>query len=613
MHTLALRSLNPWRLSLAVVLVLLASRALAAPGGELDAAFGDHGRIDLDMGNTSFSGAVSQQDDGKLLFAGRQSKASGGNDFAVLRLNPDGSVDNTFGKNGIATVDFNNSATATKVAVQPDGRILVVGSAEMGASKLDFALARLNADGTMDSTFGNHGLATLDLGGSDDAITDVVLLQNGMFVVVGSTFRNSILSAVFARFGMNGTLDSAFGTGPIAGTVIVNAGQASELSSVLPFAMIKQADGRLVACGSYVFGISGWGDAADALAIRVNTDGSLDQDFGTNGVSRIQTSGGSGAESCVAMPDGRLVLLVRYHPALVRLLPDGTLDAAFGLGGISSIADDTGAAMASTVIPLTDGTLAVSGAVVFGTPQSVNGEYGDLFVAHLDAEGRLDAAFGDNGVTMVPLGFYGFLSVFGSARRQGLIEQPNHELIVAGAGHEGSLVLARIDPAGSGSNGFARFEVMSAAVAEDSGSVVVTVKRTGGSTGPLTVDYATRPGTATAPGDFTAVSGTLTWPSGDMTPKSITVPISSDTAAEATEQFAVMLSNSTGGLASGELSVSITESPPVYSGSGNGARGGDSGGGGGLGLGELAALALISSLAILRRRRCSLSGASRAS
>jgi hypothetical protein len=119
-----------------------------------------------------------------------------------------------------------------------------------------------------------------------------------------------------------------------------------------------------------------------------------------------------------------------------------------------------------------------------------------------------------------------------------------------------------VDPAGSGNAGFAGWTYTSDSVAERTGNVVVGVRRTGGSTGELSVDYNTVAGTAVAPGDFTPTFGTLTWPSGDVDPKSITVPITSDSTAENDEYFTIALTNSTNGLAASEFRATITEMAP---------------------------------------------------
>ncbi|MDH4261377.1 MAG: delta-60 repeat domain-containing protein, partial [Gammaproteobacteria bacterium] len=293
--------------------LLCAGRAYGAPQGELDATFGENGRLVIQVAGGQFGRAILQQPaDGKLLFPGYSNRSDGGNDFAVLRLDSDGTVDGTFGMNGTATVDFGSAdAVATRLAVQSDNKILVAGSA--GGV---LALTRLNSHGAIDSTFGSNGLVTVDLGGVADSLSDITLLANGQFIVLGTTYANGSGDAVFARFGANGVLDTTFGTGPVAGVTIIGVnGKNDELN-----AMIRQADGKLVACGTTVHIDNGVDYSSDMLAVRVNADGSADGSFGSNGVSQIDDPAShSNAQTCAVMRDGSLMLAgFRGEPGSIK-------------------------------------------------------------------------------------------------------------------------------------------------------------------------------------------------------------------------------------------------------------------------------------------------------
>jgi uncharacterized delta-60 repeat protein len=217
--------------------------ALAAPGGELDATFGKNGRLTIQ--EASFGGAILQQPDGKLLvLAGYAASSTGSLDFAVLRLHPDGSRDESFGTSGRVMIDFAGSYDyVTRLALQPDGKIIAAG-ASTGATGSDFALARFNPDGSIDVTFDGDGLVTLDLGGDYEGVEGILLLENGQFVITGTTYADSNpnIYITFARFDNDGALDSTFGTGPIAGTTLIDAGG-------VPFWITRQPDGKFVACG----------------------------------------------------------------------------------------------------------------------------------------------------------------------------------------------------------------------------------------------------------------------------------------------------------------------------------------------------------------------------
>ena len=578
-----------------------AARAACAPQGELDATFGENGRMLIEIANSKFGLSISRQPaDGKLLFPGYYGGDIDTQDFAVLRLNSDGSPDTSFGVHGIAIVDFGNfDAAATRLAIQPDGRIIVAGSASVRAGLIDFALARLNRDGAIDSTFGDGGLVTLDLGGANDSISDIMLLQSGQIVVVGTTDANGEQDGTFLRLGSNGALDPTFGAGPVAGmTTIGVEDRTDEL-----FSLIGQPDGKFVACGA----ASDYSDLVyqgDMLAIRINADGSADTTFGTGGVSRTAAGQSfSNAQGCAAMPDGKIVLAGfsgepgDVKPTLVRLSPDGVPDTTFGNGGISRITVGHSAWM-QAIIRLDDQTLGVTG---FTSPLAGTDLPTDLFLARIDADsGLLNPNFGDQGVTIVD---FGTLSRAPRIESSDLAALADGKLVAVGNSSSASLSLARLDLSNTGNAGFAGL-VSTAAGAAEGRDLVIMVRRTGGGTGQLSVDYSTIAASATAPGDMTAVSGTLTWQDGDTAPKSIIVPIIDDGIAEGMERFSVELSGSSSGLAASQFVVDIAANDNDRgSGGGDGTGSHTEGGGGTVGAGGLIALALIWVLAMRQRRR----------
>jgi hypothetical protein len=214
---------------------------------------------------------------------------------------------------------------------------------------------------------------------------------------------------------------------------------------------------------------------------------------------------------------------------------------------------------------------------------NVSGIPTDMYFARVDpGNGLLDKSFGNNGVTIVDFGLENQ-----AAWSEGLavIQQMNGKLVAVGNKAGSGIALARVDPAGTGNAGFAGFVETSASVSEGTAELVLSVRRTGGSTGELSVDYDTVAGTATTPSDFTPSFGTLRWTSGDMDPKSIRVPITDDNVEEGNENFTIVLSNSSGGLAASEFLVTIKDkvtapSPPPSGGGGSPPR--PSSGGGGL-------------------------------
>lgn len=586
-----------------------AGPAFGAPGGELDATFGENGRLTIHLSEHSVGWPIAQQPDGRLLVGGA-TLSDGVADFVVVRLNADGSRDNSFGTNGVVTVDFFGlEDVATNFAVQPDGKIVAAGWTDVGPVDVnyDFALVRLNPDGTVDNSFGINadGRVTLDLGGGDESISGMVLLDNGQIVVTGISDVGGDYDAVFARFNADGSLDATFGTNAsIPGTTLVDSNGSHDQ----PFWLTRLLDGKFIGCGlSGPTPYSAIG--GDMFATRVNADGSVDAGYGVNGVAIVETPANLGMGiglTCVALEDGSgNTVLAGFNGdpgmadlALARLGENGTPVTTFGNGGQTSI-DLGGTEIVQTIVLLSDGSLGLT-----GLTQTLDDNIpSDMYVARVDPDtGSLDPAFGNDGVTIVDFGVGGEPSM---AEGLGLIEQADGKLVALGTsfslnGADG-LALARVDPNGVGSVGFAGFVETSATVAEGTANVMVTVRRTGGSTGDLTVDYSTVDGTALSPGDFTASSGTLTWVSGDVTPQTITIPITNDSAVENFEGFTIVLSNATGNaLAASEVSVTVTDSdtaPPPPPGGGGG------GGGGATGIELLALLTMLSAGALRRRRR----------
>lgn len=522
--------------------------ALAGPG-ELDATFGENGRVAITLAGPSFGGGGAQQADGRLLIVGGTFTSQDDLDIAVLRLNTDGTLDGAFGTGGVATADFGGTfEEAYVLLLQGDGKMVAVGQST-DFSQFVIALARFNADGSVDATFGTNGRVTLDLGGTDDYALGAVLQPDGRIVVAGASDVNGDYDMAIARFNADGSLDTTFGTN---GSVLVDSDGRHDQANWLT----RQPDGKLIACGH------GGPEPYNALgsdmeAVRLNADGSLDVTFGTNGVATVVNGTQLGmALGCAALSDGMTVLSgFSGSPgaadlALARLAGDGTLDTTFGSGGQSHL--DLGKTdIAQQVMLLSDGKLGVSGL----TEDGDDGDPTDLFIARINADGTIDPTFGRNGVTIADFGSTGVSSdVFPG----GVFAQADGKLVAVGTAFEEAIAIARVDPAGAGSIGVVGLVETSAAVAEGTASVVLTARRTGGSVGAIDIDVGFANGTALSPGDYTGTSVVLSWADGDTTDQTITIPITDDTVVESAESFGVTLSTSTAGLALAATEATIT-------------------------------------------------------
>ncbi|HIK16051.1 MAG TPA: cadherin-like domain-containing protein [Leptolyngbyaceae cyanobacterium M33_DOE_097] len=335
--------------------------------GSLDTSFRTDGKVTTDFGNSDFGYSVTMQPDGKLVVAGWVYNATTSNrDFGLSRHNPDGSLDATFGAGGRVTTDFGQDDEAYSVALQPDGKLVVVGRTYNPSTfNWDFGLSRYNADGSLDTTFGMGGRVTTDFGHSDEAFS-VALQPDGKLVVVGRTYNPSIDNWDFelTRYNWDGSLDTTFGMG---GRVTTDFGQGAGFwQGDEAFSVVLQPDGKLVVAGRiYNLSTSNW----DVGLTRYNPDGSLDTTFGMGG--RVTTDFGQDDEafSVVLQPDGKLVAVGRTYNfstyssdfGLSRYNPDGSLDMTFGIGGKVTIhfGEDEGRSVA--VQP--DGKLVVAGSI----------------------------------------------------------------------------------------------------------------------------------------------------------------------------------------------------------------------------------------------------------
>jgi uncharacterized delta-60 repeat protein len=231
--------------SLAVALLLALNPALsafAAPG-DLDLTFSGDGKVTTDfLGNSAIGRAVAIQSDGKIVAAGDNVVSGSNNDFALSRYNADGSLDDSFDADGKVTTDFFGSTDgANAVAIQSDGKIVVAGFADHGASHDDFALARYLSDGSLDTTFDTDGMVVTDFGSTDIAYA-VAIQSNGKIVAAGYAGSGTDDFAL-ARFNSNGILDSSFsGDGKVT----------TDFSGSTDFVqgLVIQGDGKIVAAGA---------------------------------------------------------------------------------------------------------------------------------------------------------------------------------------------------------------------------------------------------------------------------------------------------------------------------------------------------------------------------
>jgi len=248
--------------------------------GSLDQGFGTNGSVETTFGDQSAEArGIVVQADGKIVVVGVSGAGSYSelNDFVLARYNSDGSLDPSFGSGGKVTTHFpgvdNTGSTATSVALQSDGKLVVGGYRKQSdRTSHEFALARYNSNGTLDSAFGQAGKVMTKVGLGDAYSFGIALQSNGRIVLAG--YSSTTLDHDFSLVGYtaNGTLDSTFGSGGLVTTDF--SGGTDDIA----YAMTVQADGKLVVAGR-----TGEYPENDFAVARYSSEGQLDQTFGVAG------------------------------------------------------------------------------------------------------------------------------------------------------------------------------------------------------------------------------------------------------------------------------------------------------------------------------------------
>lgn len=374
-------------------LIIFSFYSLWAQPGSLDTTFGTTGKVTTSIGaGADRIYALALQPDGKIVVGGIENITGVDNDFALVRYNPDGSLDTTFGIGGkVSTAIGNGDDQIKAILIQPDGKIVASGVSDGDITPsvvYDAAVVRYNAAGSLDTSFGTGGIVTSRFGlpGFQFNGTSMSIQADNEIVIAGHYNGGANGNEFFAiRYTTTGALDSSFGTG---GVVITNFGTSSDEC----YGMTIQPDGKLVLSGtSTVAGLQ-----PDFALARYNTDGSLDATFGIGGL--VTTDFGNGysenGRKVIVQTDGKLILAGFIYGtstdyALARYNADGSLDTSFGTGGKVITAVGTLQDYGANVLLQTDNKIIVSG-------------YSSIFLydfsmVRYNTDGTLDTTFGTGG------------------------------------------------------------------------------------------------------------------------------------------------------------------------------------------------------------------------
>lgn len=426
--------MNVSRMTIATVLVALAgllpaSGASAAVPGELDPTFGTGGKVQVPIGPEAYAGGVAVQADGKIVVTGTPQESQG---FSIARLLPNGSPDPSWGEGGVVTTPLGKFAEALDVAVQPDGKIVVVGEAP-GKENNDFAIVRYLSNGELDPGFGEGGIVILPVGAEADQARVVAVGPGGRIAVVGisglPSFRNAVGVAMLES---DGTPEAAFaGDGT---TLVQTESGEDDRGEGVDF----QSDGKIVIADSTGAGI---GDGF--TLIRLGLDGKPDSSFGGDGVVETPIPGEGGVEEgrisdILVQPDGKIVgggygvdsvgvtmeTVIKFE--VVRYLPNGELDPSFGSGGM------VGERLPS---PYSFGrklALDASGKLILGGTYDANPapleENEAPALMRFNPNGSLDPSFGSGGIVVDTLG-----AGIEEESIEGLTLQPDGKIVTTGS------------------------------------------------------------------------------------------------------------------------------------------------------------------------------------
>ena len=349
--------------------------------GSLDATFKGNGKLTTDIvfdvvygGGQDEAQDVAIQSDGKIIVVGWTSSLDGSDYFAVVRYNSDGSLDNTFSGDGMTITSFGTDyQQAFGVAIQPDGKIVIVGNVQnFNTGAIDFAVARYNTDGSLDTSFDGDGTLTTDFNnGGNDLAEDVVIQSDGKIIVVGRTYDYNYIDGDIAlvRYNSDGSLDTSFDTD---GKLTTDFGAGYDYG----YAVALQTDGKILVSGQV-------SDASfdNFGLVRYNNDGSLDTSFDTDGKVLTNFTSYSYGYDMAIQSDGKILVGgTTYNPtlskdvfAVAKYNSDGSLDTSFDTDGKTTASfnsnDNTGKGIAIQ----SDGKIILAG-------KSYNGNNDDFAV-----------------------------------------------------------------------------------------------------------------------------------------------------------------------------------------------------------------------------------------
>lgn len=398
---------------LLVFIYLLSSHLLYADPGELDSSFGNNGTIETQFGSSAAS--ASQMlilDDGRILTCGNYYD---GNYKIILAMYDSlGDLDTDFGTSGTEIISISGQIIGCYgLSLGSEDDFYLLGSYNPGFTITDFFISHFDLAGNIDSDFGSSGYAVSSLSGSSNGIAGISYNDEGNLSIAAE--NNNV--AMATQYSSTGIIDSDFGSSGIA---------SSGLTATVRTGAF-QSDGKILVAGDFTV------DSQSGCGIfRFNTDGSIDTDYGTNGLAFVVNTSGSGCYSMTLTEDDEAIISAiatngsyNIH-FLAKFDSDGNLDSSFGSSG--STTEDFGRNSEIYAVASQE-----DGKIIVGASEN-----NSFALSRYDVDGSLDTSFGTDGT------FY-FSTSSGSNTARKILVQSDGKILLAGANSDSEFVLARIN------------------------------------------------------------------------------------------------------------------------------------------------------------------------
>ena len=575
------------------ILAATAQRVVRFNGdGSIDTTFGSGGAGAI-IGTGGRAIKVLQRPDGRIavvaIFDGDTSNPN--NPVAIVQYHPDGTLDTGFGSAGIARhVRLPAYDYVTDAAMQADGGIVVSGLAADNIGNVSFTVRRFTSSGTIDPSFGTGGWVATDLFGVDEAFA-IAVQADGRILAAGfsDTAPGSHRHMAFVRYMPNGSLDASFGSG---GKTFVDPTPGLAVDS-WALDLLVQPDGRIVGAGRSISGFSTWG----GRVVRLLSDGQLDLSFSGDGraiydESTLPASAGDAARGLgtgiAIQPNGRLILGGDGN-GVIGVRPDGSLDLDFHSDGVAATPgkpwDMT--VQADRKIVIGSGTFAGSGGlrvmrliadntppgllpvsvnvargetarVQLGTAVDTSDPFTNLVVAPVAATlpaGVTFTAFSIDAAT-------GAVSALAAAPCTAATGVFDVQFSITDAGNATTFATVPVQVNTAVTPSLSVSDRTQTEANSGTTPAILTLTATGSVCDPITVGYSTANGTASAPSDYVASSGTATIAVG-QTSTTISIPVVGDVLGELTETFSVNLTSPVNAvIGDGQGVVTILDTDP---------------------------------------------------